>query len=115
MKNTSIFYNPNCTKCRLTKELLCKKGIEPIVIEYLDKPPSKTELLNLTNLGIQIKDLVRTHEDEWKASRLDINSASDEEIINTIIANPIILQRPIVIANGKAVIGRPPENVLEIL
>lgn len=115
MKNYTIYFNPSCTKCNQTLSLLNEKEISADIIEYLDSPPSIEELTHIISLGIPAKDLVRTHEDEWKASRLDINSASDEEIMNTIIANPIILQRPIVIANGKAVIGRPPENVLEIL
>lgn len=115
MSNVNIYFNPKCTKCNLTKALLEEKNIQPDVIQYLDSPPSKDELTHIISLGIPAKDLVRTHEDEWRASGLDIETASDDEIINTIIENPIILQRPIVIANGKAAIGRPPEKVLEIL
>ena len=115
MKNTTIYFNPSCSKCNLTKALLEENNLQPDVIKYLDSPPSKDELTHIISLGIPAIDLVRTHEDEWKASGLDIKSASDDEIINAIIENPIILQRPIVITNGKAVIGRPPEKVLEIL
>jgi len=95
--------------------MLEEKNIDPDIIEYLDSPPSKEELTNIISLGIAAKDLIRTGEDEWKNTGLDIKTASDDDLINAIIQHPILLQRPIVIANGKAVIARPPEKVLEIL
>lgn len=95
--------------------LLNQRDISLDIIEYLDSPPSKDELTNIIALGIPAKDLIRTGEDEWKNTGLDIETASDDDLINAIIQHPILLQRPIVIANGKAVIARPPERVLEIL
>tara|TARA_R110002049_G_scaffold15822_3_gene64164 strand:+ start:16579 stop:16872 length:294 start_codon:yes stop_codon:yes gene_type:complete len=95
--------------------LLDEHDISPSIIEYLDTPPTKEELTNIISLGIPAKDLIRTGEDEWKNTGLAIETASDDDLINAIIQYPILLQRPIVIANGKAVIARPPEKVLEIL
>ncbi len=115
MKNYTIYFNPSCTKCNKTLSLLNENNISADIIEYLGSPPSIEELTHIISLGIPTKDLVRTHEDEWKSSGLNIETATDDEIMNAIIENPIILQRPIVIANGKATIGRPPEKVLEIL
>ncbi|MDW3094191.1 MAG: arsenate reductase (glutaredoxin) [Gammaproteobacteria bacterium] len=112
---SSIYYNPNCSKCRQTKSIFDEKNIDLDIIEYLSNTPTKEELTHITNLGIPSKDLIRTGEDEWSQTGLDIETASDDDLINAIIQYPILLQRPIVIANGKAVIARPPERVLEIL
>ena len=112
---STIFYNPDCSKCNQSLLLLKEHKIDPVIIKYLDARLSKDDLTHIISLGIPAKDLIRTHEDEWQASGLDIDTASDDEIIHAIIQHPIILQRPIVIANGKAIIGRPPEKVLEIL
>ena len=115
MANTKIYYNPKCSKCRQTSSLLEENNIDANIIEYLDNPPSLEELTNIIALGISAKDLIRIGEDEWSQTSLDIETATDEELINAITQFPILLQRPIVITNGKAVIARPPERVLEIL
>ncbi len=115
MVNTTIYFNPHCSKCRSTKALLDEKNILTDVIEYLDVPPTIANLMNIIHLGLSAKDLIRSGEDEWKATGLDVETASDDDLINAIIQYPVLLQRPIVIANGKAVIARPPEKILEIL
>ena len=115
MSQAKIYFNPNCSKCRQTKSILEEKNIDTDIIEYLNNTPTKEELTHIINLGIYAKDLIRTGEDEWSQTGLDIETASDDDLINAIIQTPILLQRPIVIANCKAVIARPPERVLEIL
>ncbi len=114
-EQTTIYYNQDCSKCRQTKSLLKEKNINTDIIEYLNNTLSKEELTHIIGLGIPAKDLIRPFEDEWEKTGLDIETASDDELINAIIQYPILLQRPIVLANGKAVIARPPEKVLEIL
>ncbi len=115
MRKTTILYNSNCSKCRQTLALLEKNKIQPDKVEYLNSPPTILTLTEIISLGISAKDLIRTGEDEWSQTGLDLETATDGELINAIIQFPILLQRPIVIANGKAVIARPPERVLEIL
>ena len=110
-----IYFNPNCSKCRQTKSILEEKNIDADVVEYLNTAPTKEELTHIISLGISAKDMIRTGQDEWAQTGLDIEAASDDDLINAIIQYPILLQRPIVLANGKAVIARPAEKVLEIL
>ncbi len=111
----SIYHNPRCTKSRQTLELLKEQGIEPKVIEYLKELPSKQELKDVIKL-LKIKpiDLVRrtesVYKDQFKGKEL-----SDEEWINAMLQYPKLIQRPIVINGKKAALGRPPENVLEII
>jgi len=114
--NTIIYYNPSCSKCRLTKELLAEKGIEPEVVEYLNTPPNKAELTDiLAMLKLQPRELMRTHETEYKDNKLDDDSLSNDQLIDAMIKYPRLIERPIVINNGKAAIGRPPEKILDIL
>lgn len=115
MSNVTIYHNPKCSKCRQTMALLDENNVEAEVIEYLQTPPSKEDLSNIVSLGIPAKELVRTGEDEWKALGIDINTASDDELIEAMMSTPQVIQRPIVVANGKATLGRPPEKVLDIL
>ena len=115
MTQITVYHNPKCSKCRQTSVLFEENNISPNVIEYLNSPLSNKELTHIVGLGIPTRDLIRTGEDEWKNTGLDIETALDDELIKAIIQHPILLQRPIVIANGKAVIARPPEKVLEIL
>ncbi len=109
------YLNPSCSKCRQTESILNKLNLNFDVIEYLHTQITRAELKELLDLGIPAKELIRTGEQEWSQTWLDIETASDDDLINAIIQYPILLQRPIVIANGKAVIARPPEKVLEIL
>jgi arsenate reductase (glutaredoxin) len=110
------YHNPRCGKSRQTLELLRQKGIEPEIIEYLKTPPTAEELDDiLKKLGMEPRELMRKKESEYKANALDNPSLDRMALINTMIANPILIERPIVLANEKAALGRPPENVLSIL
>ena len=114
--STKIFHNPRCSKCRLAMELLSEKGIQPDVVEYLQAPPNKQELEDILNmLKMQPRQLMRTHESEYKDNNLSNKSLSRAQLIDFMIKFPILIERPIVIHNGKAVIGRPTETILEIL
>jgi arsenate reductase (glutaredoxin) len=111
-----IYHNPRCTKSRQTLQLLKDRGIEPEVIEYLKTPPSAAELADiLDKLGIEPRALMRKQEAEYKANGLDNSALDKQALINGMVANPILIERPIVLANGKAAVGRPPENVLGVL
>ncbi len=114
--STKIYHNPHCSKSRQTLELLHEKQVDTDVIEYLKQPPTKEELeALLTMLGLEPRRLMRTKEPEYKALGLDDESLSRDALIEAMIANPKLIERPIVVHNGKAAIGRPPEKVLEIL
>ena len=111
-----IYHNPRCTKSRETLQLLESKGIKPEVVEYLKHPPTAAELQDiLKKLGIKPRELIRTKEPEYKENGLDDKSLSDAELIEAMLRIPKLIERPIVLANDKAAIGRPPENVLAIL
>jgi arsenate reductase len=111
-----IYHNPRCSKSRQTLELLKQQDIEPEVVEYLKTPPSKTELKRVLKLlGLSARDLLRKKEPEYKELGLDDPALKEDDIINAMINTPKLMERPIVVANNKAAIGRPPEQVLEIL
>ncbi|MCT4665474.1 MAG: arsenate reductase (glutaredoxin) [Flavobacteriales bacterium] len=110
-----IYHNPRCSKSRNTLAILEEKGADFSVVKYLDTPPSKKEIEDiLKKLGIPAKDLVRKTEDIFK-KELKGKEFSVEEWIDWMVKNPKLIERPIVVSGNKAVIGRPPENVLEIL
>jgi arsenate reductase (glutaredoxin) len=114
--SVKIYHNPRCGKSRQTLQLLHEQGIEPEIIEYLKTPPSAGELNDiLQKLGMEPRDLMRKKEAEYKASGLDDESLDRQTLINEMINHPILIERPIVVANNKAAIGRPPESVLTIL
>ncbi|MES9969390.1 MAG: arsenate reductase (glutaredoxin) [Candidatus Thiodiazotropha sp.] len=111
-----IYHNPRCSKSRQTLQLLQDKGIDPDVVEYLKTPPDKATLEQILDmLGLEPRELMRKKEKEYKALQLDDPALSRDQLIEAMIANPKLIERPIVIQNGKAAIGRPPEQVLEIL
>ena len=111
-----VFHNPNCTKCRLTMELLSDKGVETSVIEYLNTPPTTEELTKILDLlKLQPRDLMRKHEAPYQEIGLDNPELSREQLLTAMIENPILIERPIIINGDKAIIGRPPEKVLDIL
>lgn len=110
-----LYHNPRCSTSRASLALLNEKGIVPEIHEYLKSVPSAAELRTLiAMLGIPPHDLIRQNEviykEKYKGKKL-----SDEKWIEAMVKNPILIQRPIFIHNGKAVIGRPPERVLELL
>jgi len=112
----TIYHNPRCTKSRETLALLKQHGIEPRIIEYLKAPPSGLELKGiLKKLGLKPHDIVRDTEARYTELGLKDRKISDDELLALIAANPILLQRPIVVNGNRAAIGRPPENVLKIL
>ena len=111
-----IYHNPRCSKSRETLKLIEEKGLEPLVIEYLKTPPDEETLKQLIQqLGIKPRELLRTQEDEYKQAGLDDESISDEDVILAMVKYPKLIERPIVVCNGQAVIGRPPVKVLDIL
>lgn len=112
----TIYHNPRCSKSRQTLQLLNDNNIEPTIIEYLKTPPSHDELTAIINkLGINARQLMRSKEELFKELGLDNTSLNDAALITAMIQNPKLIERPIVINGDKAAIGRPPENVLEII
>lgn len=111
-----IFHNPRCSKSRQTLELLTERGLEPEIIRYLETPPTEQELSDiLDTLGLEPRQLMRTGEPEYKEQDLDNTDMSRMQLIAAMVATPKLIERPIVLANGKAAVGRPPENILTIL
>ena len=112
----TIYHNPKCSKSRQTLVLLSEKGITPHIIEYLKNPPTAEKLKEiLSQLGIEPRDLMRKKEDTYAELGLANPSLSDKDLIDFMVEHPILIERPIVVANGKAALGRPPEQVLDIL
>ena len=114
--SVEIFHNPRCSKSRQTLQLLQEQGVEPEVVEYLQTPPDHETLEQVLNmLGMEPRDLMRKKEAEYKENGLDDPGLTREQLIDAMIAHPKLIERPIVIKDGKAAIGRPPEKVLDIL
>lgn len=112
----TIYHNPRCSKSRMTLELLRSRSIEPDVVEYLKTPLSEIELVSLLEmLKLSPRELLRKGEASYKEAGLDQDGVSDQKIIQAMVQYPVLIERPIVVANGKAAIGRPPENILNIL
>ena len=111
-----IFHNPRCTKSRLTLGILEEKGIDFEVIKYLEDTPSVAELkVLLDELKMDARSLMRTFEAPYKEQNLDDESLSEDDLIQAMVDNPILIERPIVKTDKGIVIGRPPENVLAII
>jgi len=111
----TIYHNPACTKSRETLALIRSRGHEPRVIEYLKTPPSETELTAIVRkLGIKPLELVRRNEQVFK-DKYAGKTLADKEWIKALVANPILIQRPIVVRGEDAAIGRPPEDVERLL
>ena len=114
--SVTIYHNPRCSKSRATLALLEEKKVDPKVIEYLKSPPSAQDIKNILDLlGMGPRDLMRHKEDPYIANSLDDEDLNDEDLINAMVADPILIERPIVVSGEKAAIGRPPEKVLDIL
>lgn len=111
-----IYHNPRCSKSRQTLELLREHGIEPTIIDYQQTPPSVAELERILELlGREPRDILRTQETEYVSAGLDDPKLTRQQLIRAMHEHPKLIERPIVIANGKAALGRPPEQILEIL
>ncbi len=111
-----IYHNPRCSKCRETLALLEEKGLQPEIIKYLDTPPDADQVKTLlAQLGMSsARQLMRTKEQEYK--ELGLGEVQDEEaLIAAMVAHPRLIERPIVVNNNQAALGRPPEQVLDIL
>lgn len=116
LMSATIFHNPRCSKSRQTLQLLLDKGIEPRIVEYLETPPDAATLnAILTQLDMEPRDLMRRKEPEYQALNLADPNLSREALIQAMVEHPTLMERPIVLVNKKAALGRPPENVLEIL
>ena len=113
---TIIYHNPRCSTSHKTLALLEEKGVNPRIVDYLKMPPSAAELKTiLKKLGLRPRDLMRKGEPRYAELGLKDRDLDDDALIALMVANPILIERPIVVSGGKAAIGRPPESVLEIL
>lgn len=115
MSEYVIYHNPRCSKSRATLALLEEHGVAPKVVEYLKSPPNATELERiLTMLKKEPRELMRSGEREFKQAGLDDPGLSRSDQIKRMVANPKVIERPIVVCGDRAIIGRPPENVREL-
>jgi arsenate reductase len=118
--NVTIWHNPRCSKSRATLALLCERGIEPTIVEYLDTPPSAAQLRDLLGLlAMKPRDLIRRQEAPYADEGLARTDLGDTALIDAMVAHPILIERPIVLVEKpgqrRAAIGRPPEAVLDLL
>lgn len=114
--SVTIYHNPRCSKSRETLALLEQQSIQPEIVEYLKEPLNNEQITTLVKqLGFtSVRELMRTKEDIYK--ELDLKNQQDENaLINAMVDNPKLIERPIVVNNNKAALGRPPENVLSVL
>ena len=112
----TIYHNPRCTKSRETLKLLQDKGVALEIIEYLKTPPDAETLgAILDKLGMEPRDLMRKKEAPYTARKLDDPKLTRKQLIEAMVADPVLIERPIVLSRGKAAVGRPPEAVLKIL
>lgn len=114
--SVEIYHNPRCSKSRETLSLLKEKGVEPVVVEYLNTPPDAATLNRLLDLlGLQPRELMRVKEPEYKALGLDDPALGREALIQAMVDHSRLIERPIVVKDGThAALGRPPEKVLEL-
>ncbi|MEN8615665.1 arsenate reductase (glutaredoxin) [Shewanella baltica] len=116
MTQATIYHNPRCSKSRETLALLEQQGCDITLVEYLKAPPTAEVIGDiLAKLGISARQLMRTKEAEYQALELADTSLTEQQLIEAMVNTPKLIERPIVLANQRAAIGRPPENVLAIL
>jgi arsenate reductase (glutaredoxin) len=114
--SVTIYHNPRCSKSRQTLEILNAQNVDLEVVEYLKtSPDAETIKQILTYLNIPARELLRKGESAYKEAGLDDTSLSEDDVIAAMVKHPILIERPVVVNNGKAAIGRPPESVLDIL
>ena len=112
----TIYHNPRCSKSRQALQLLRERGIEPEIVEYLKTPPSADEIdVVLTKLGLEPRAVMRAKEDAYREAGMGNESLTRNALIDLMAANPIVIERPIVVNGSRAALGRPPENVLSVL
>jgi arsenate reductase len=115
-ESAEIYFNPQCSTCRKTLDILKEKGIDPEIIEYLEEPPDQRELeLLLQKLEMEPRELIRTKEPIYKELGLNDAMINRDQLIRAMVENPILIERPIVVIGSRVVLGRPPENVLKLL
>ncbi len=116
MSGITIYHNPNCSKSRATLELLKQQNIEPVVIEYLINPPTPDLLKQLLKkLGLTAREIMRQKEQPYTDNNLSDPDIREEDLLEIMSLHPILIERPIVVRGPLAVIGRPPENIMELL
>ena len=114
--SVTLYHNPRCSKSRQTLQILRDRGIEPEILEYLKTPPDALTLSAiLDRLGMGPRDLMRVKEKEYREHGLDDPSLSREALIAAMVDHPILIERPIVLKDSRAALGRPPEGVVDIL
>lgn len=116
MSQYRIYHNPRCSKSRQTLSMLEEKGIKPEVVLYMEKPLSAAQLEEvIQQLGITARELLRRGEDEYRELNLAEPAMTDAQLIDAMVNHPKLIERPIVIKGSRAVLGRPPENVLALI
>ena len=111
----TIYHNPRCSKSRATLALIEARGLKPKIVDYLKTPPSAAELKAILNkLGLTPRDILRKGEPVYAELKLKTRKLDDDALIAVMVKNPILIERPIVVAGNRAAVGRPPENVLAI-
>lgn len=116
MTDLTLYHNPRCSKSRGALQLLEERGLTPTIVRYLESPPSAAQLSDLLGkLGIGARQLLRSGEDDYRTLNLADPGLSEAQLIEAMVAHPKLIERPILIVGSKAMIGRPPEKVLEIL
>lgn len=115
MSEVTIWHNPRCSKSRATLSLLEEHGLDPKIVEYLKTPPSAEELKSvLKKLHMKPRELMRKGEDVYKELNLADEGLSDDKLIDAMVKNPVLIERPVVLYAARAALGRPPENVLDL-
>jgi arsenate reductase (glutaredoxin) len=116
MTDLKLYHNPRCSKSRAALQLLEARGLSPVIVKYLEAPLNSAQLHALLNkLGISARQLLRSTEDEYNTLGLNNPALSDAQLIDAMFEHPKLIERPILEGANKAVIGRPPENILELL
>ena len=114
--NVTIYHNPRCSKSRKTLDLLRERDIDPEIIDYIADPPNSTEMVALLDkLGMGVTDIMRTGEQDYRDAREELSTMSEADLIEWLCRHPKVMQRPVVVVDQRARLGRPPEQVLEIL
>lgn len=114
--DVTLYHNPRCSKSRKVLEILRSNDIEPRIVEYLKHTPTREQLLEILQLlALQPRDLMRKGEPAYRENNLNDPDLDSDQLLDAMLAHPILIERPIVVVNGRAIIGRPPEKVLSIL
>ena len=113
--DVSVFFNPKCSKCRTARGLLEERGIQAELVEYLDDPPTRVELERILRLLGTDDPRAITRTGEGRYRELGLDGADRETLLDALVANPVLIERPIVVVGDRAVVARPPERLLELL